>query len=528
MTDWKHENGSPSLEDSKPLIVIASNRGPFAFSARKDGTFGVKRGAGGLVTALGALAEEHDVLWIAAALSRGDHLWARQHVNEPEDVQGISLKLIQPRSKKQYAQYYNIISNPLLWFIQHQLWDTPRHPSISVETWQAWHEGYVPINERFANAIADVVEDADRPVIVFPQDYHLYLVPHFLRKRLGDQVQIQPFVHIPWPGPDAWRILPDQMRKPILDSLLKADRVGFQTQRDAFNFVQTCRFYLDNAHSHGSRDSVHYHGRRVEAKSYPISIDIEKVQAIGREPATRRLQRQVRNYVENRQLILRIDRVEPSKNILRGLEAFRALLEAYPVHRHKVQMIALLVPSRMEVGQYQDYLRDITAEAGLINAHFGDGSWEPVRVLLGNNYPRAIAAMQLYDVLLVNPIADGMNLVAKEGVLLNENNGVLVLSEHAGAFYELGDDALSISPFDTFGTAEALHEGLTMAPEERRERAENLRALVTQGGVRRWFYTQVEDALRMLNSQSRKSSTSETPETMTSAASPTASGMSGD
>jgi trehalose 6-phosphate synthase len=314
----------------------------------------------------------------------------------------------------------------------------------------------------------------------------------------------------------------------MLKSLLMSNRVGFQTQRDAFNFVQTCRFYLDEAHSHGSRDSIHYRGRKVEAKAYPISIDIGKVESIAEDSTTRKHEAQIRSFVGERQLILRIDRVEPSKNILRGLEAFRVLLKAYPEHHHKVQMIALLVPSRMEVGEYQDYLRDIMAEGGLINAEFGDGGWEPVRILLGDNYPRAIAAMRLYDVLLVNPIADGMNLVAKEGVLVNKNDGVLVLSEHAGAFYELGDDALSISPYDTFGTAEALHKGLQMSLEERCERAERLRTKVVTAGVKDWFYTQVEDALQVWSNHDRKSSTSEMPAAMTSAAAFTATGISGD
>jgi trehalose 6-phosphate synthase len=511
-----------------PLLVIASNRGPFSFTTRKEGGFSARRGAGGLVTALAALAEKHDVLWIAAALSRGDHLWAYHHGETAQDVQGTYLQLIRTQSKKQYEQYYNEISNPLLWFIQHQLWDTSRSPSITQETWDAWNSGYVAVNRLFAEAIARSVERVDRPIIVFPQDYHLYLVPRFLREMLGHRIQIQPFIHIPWPGPDAWRLLPEEMRNAILDSLLRSDRIGFQTKTDAFNFVQTCRFYLDNAHSRGSRDSIHYHERKIEARAYPISIDVEKVEEIAKEPSTHVFEREIRDFIGNRQLILRTDRIEPSKNILRGLEAFRELLEIHPEHRGKVQMLALLVPSRMEVGEYQDYLRDIMAQAGFINAEYSDGSWEPVRIVLGDNYARAIAAMKLYDVLLVNPIADGMNLVAKEGVLVNENGGVLVLSEHAGAFYELGEDALVVSPFDTYGTAKGLHKALTMPRAERQQRADNLRAKVRQAGVKQWFYMQVEDALRALNSQSSNASTSETPEAMMSALAATESGMSGD
>ncbi len=510
-----------------PLIIIASNRGPFTFSAKADGSFAVKRGAGGLVTALGALAEHHEVLWVASALSKGDHEWAKQHQDRVQAVEGMYLRLIRS-TRTCFQQHYNVIANPLFWFIQHQLWDTSRTPSITRKTWQAWHEGYVVTNKQFADAIAESIPQTDRPIIIFPQDYHLYLVPYFLRERLGERVQIQPFLHIPWPGPDAWRILPESMRVAILVSLLASDRVGFQTKKDAFNFVQTCRFYLPDAHSHGSRDTIYYRGREVKARAYPISIDVKKVEEIAEEPQTRLLVSQLLNAIGERSLILRVDRIEPSKNILRGLEAYRALLETYPEHRGKVQMLALLVPSRMGVDEYQDYLRDIMAEAGMINAQFSDEFWEPVRIIVGDNYHRAIAAMQLYDILLVNPIADGMNLVAKEGALVNHRNGVLLLSEHAGAFYELGEHALTVSPFDIHGTVEAIHQALTMPPNERQRRAEALRGLVRQSGVRRWFYAQVEDALRASTSQASKDSTSETPEASKSALSSTASGAPSD
>ncbi len=321
-------------------------------------------------------------------------------------------------------------------------------------------------------------------------------------------MQIQPFVHIPWPGPDAWRILPDAIRSAILTSLLASDRVGFQTKSDAFNFVQCCRFYIPEAHSRGSRDRIHYQGRVTEARAYPISVDVQKIEAMVQEAPTHLLKSQLINMVGDRKLILRVDRVEPSKNILRGLEAYRTLLTAHPEHRGRVQMLALLVPSRMEVGEYQDYLQQIMAQAGMINAEFSGEYWEPVRIMLGENYARAIAAMQLYDVLLVNPIADGMNLVAKEGALVNQRNGVLVLSEHAGVFAELGDHALVISPFDIHSTAEALHQALTMSPDERQRRAEALRAKVQSSDVSLWFRNQLDDAMRAFNNQVSNDSTS--------------------
>jgi trehalose 6-phosphate synthase len=483
--------------EQNPFIVIASNRGPFSFAAKEDGSYSVRRGSGGLVTALSALAKKHDVLWVASVMSDDDRQWARERSDQIEEVEEIYLKLV-IHDETQYQQYYNTISNPLLWFIQHQLWDIPRSPTITRQTWDAWENGYRSINKGFAEAIANSLanQDPDRPIIIFVQDYHLYLVPLYLREMMGDRVQIQPFIHIPWPGPDAWRILPAAIRTPMLASLLHSDRLGFQTEKDAFNFVQTCRFYLPGAHSHGSRNSIEYQGRLVKANAYPISIDVGKVKELAEEPQTQLLKSQLINFISDRRLILRVDRIEPSKNILRGLEAYRTLLEIYPEHRGKVQMLALLVPSRMEVDEYQDYLQQIMAQAGMINAEFSDAFWEPVRIVVGDNYHRAIGAMQFYDVLLVNPIADGMNLVAKEGVLVNQRDGVLLLSEHAGAFYELGGDALIVSSFDVYGTAQAMNQALTMPPAERKERAEALRAVVEQADVRRWFYDQLEDALR--------------------------------
>jgi len=246
------------------------------------------------------------------------------------------------------------------------------------------------------------------------------------------------------------------------------------------------------------------------------------------EGETRLLKSQMINSIGDHRLILRVDRIEPSKNILRGLEAFRALLENHPEHRGRVQMMALLVPSRMEVSEYQDYLQEIMAQAGMINAEFSDQYWEPVRILVGESYPRALAAMQLYDVLLVNPIADGMNLVAKEGALVNQRDGVLVLSERAGVFYELGDHALVVSPFDIHSTAEALHQALTMPAEERHERAEAMRKQVQGANVRQWFYDQVEDALKALSKRPKKASTPGTPGSKKSDASRTDAGVSSD
>ncbi|MCB2180284.1 trehalose-6-phosphate synthase [bacterium] len=494
----------------KPLIIIASNRGPFSFTQNKDKTFTANRGEGGLVTALWSLAEKHDVVWVASAMDKGDRKWVQSVEGQVENIDGIALKLID-HNKKQYDDYYNVIANPLLWFIQHQLWDTPRSPSINLDTWDAWKSGYTTINQSFAKAIAEIIQNSHRPAMILPQDYHLYLVPKYLRQLLGWDVQIQPFIHIPWPGPDAWRILPGSIRNEILTGLLASNRIGFQTRKDAFNFVQTCRFYLPQTSSRGTRDTIYIQERAVKAVNYPISVDTKKLSQLTESTQNQLEKNQLMNIIGDRKLILRVDRIEPSKNILRGLAAYRTLLEEHPEHRGKVQMLALLVPSRIEVFEYQNYLQEIMAAGGMINAEFSDQLWEPVRIVVGHNYQRAIAAMQLYDVLVVNPIADGMNLVAKEGALVNQRDGVLVLSEHAGAFYELGEYALNVSPFDTYSTAEMIHHALGMPSDERQHRAEALRELVQKNDIKMWFNAQVEDALNESTTMDKKAATPSTP-----------------
>jgi trehalose 6-phosphate synthase len=211
---------------------------------------------------------------------------------------------------------------------------------------------------------------------------------------------------------------------------------------------------------------------------------------------------QFRRYTGAMQLILRIDRAEPSKNIIRGFKAFELLLERYPEHIGRVQFLALLVPSRLAVEEYRDYLDEVMAAAGWINASYADGEWEPVRMLIGDNYPRAVAALRLYDVLLVNPVLDGMNLVAKEGAVVNETDGVLVLSEGAGAHEQLREAALSVSAFDLVGQADKLHAALTMPIQERRERAQALRDMVCAHDVNEWFLRQLEDAEAVLAEKS--------------------------
>jgi trehalose 6-phosphate synthase len=374
------------------------------------------------------------------------------------------------------------------------MWDVPRAPVIDRAVWEAWEDGYVAVNRLFAEMIAEQVRATSRPTLVMLQDYHLYLVARFLRTNMSPRKRptLLHFVHIPWPGPEYWRILPPAMRQAILDGLCAVDLLGFQTREDGLNFIRTCQSHLPRAHVDYERGRVWYRNHATHVHDFPISIDVEALRQLAKSQEVADYLSEIQDDVGDQQLILRIDRIEPSKNILRGFQAFEEMLGIYPEHLGQVQFLALLVPSRMDVDEYQNYLDDLMAAAGRVNAKYGTSEWEPVRVLVGESYPRAVAALQLYDVLLVNAIADGMNLVAKEGPIVNQRHGVLILSERTGARQQLEPGAIIISPCDVYATAEALHQALVMSTEERSERATRLRWLIEREDITAWLCRQLE------------------------------------
>jgi trehalose 6-phosphate synthase len=379
------------------------------------------------------------------------------------------------------------------------MWDFVQAPNIDYTTWEAWNQGYLQINQLFADAIAREIFNTDKPALVMFQDYHLYLAPYLLRSRLRKRRKytLLHFVHIPWPGPEDWGFLPKKIREAILEGLCAVDLLGFQTQADGLNFIRTVESLLPGARVNYRQGRVWYRNHATHIRDFPISIDIHALRELAKSDEVREYREQINNYMKDRQLIARVDRSEPSKNIVRGFQAYGELLEKYPEHRNKVHFLALLVPSRMAVEEYKSYLDEIMAAAGRINANYGTSEWEPVRVVVGENYPRAVAALQLYKVLLVNPIADGMNLVAKEGPVVNECDGVMILSERAGAAQQLAPGALVISPIDIYATTEALHQALNMNDEERRERAARLRYLVEMEDIQTWLCWQLQAMNRL-------------------------------
>jgi trehalose 6-phosphate synthase len=474
-------------------LIVAANRGPVTLDLDDDDNRTSSRGSGGLVTALSDLTQQVGATWICCARTHEDAKSREATVDLGDHGKSIKVCFISPEPSA-YEGYYNVISNPLIWFLQHSMWDVPRAPMINRDTWRAWEDGYVSVNRLFAETIAKQVKATSDSPLVFLQDYHLYLVPRFMRDILAprERPTILHFIHIPWPGPEYWRILPPAMRQAILDGLCAVDLLGFQTKEDGINFIRTCETFLPRAHVHYKRGRIWYRNHATHIRDFPISIDVEALKELAAIKEVNDHKEEIQELIGECQLIVRIDRLEPSKNIVRGFQAFEEMLELYPQHCGKVKFLAILVPSRMKVDEYRDYLDEIMASVGHINAKFGDRDWEPVRLLIGDDYKRAIAALQLFDVLLVNAIADGMNLVAKEGPIVNQRHGLLILSESAGARQQLEPGAIIIPPCDIYTTAEALHQALHMSSEERRERAERLKWIIEREDINFWFLQQLK------------------------------------
>jgi trehalose 6-phosphate synthase len=471
-------------------IVVASNRGPVSFVRSQSGGLEARRGVGGLATALTAALDLCGGLWVASAMSEEDREQAgRERIDLPEAGQRYGLRYL-TFDPETFDRFYNGVSNRILWFLHHYLWETAITPRFDDQTRLAW-EGYRRVNRGFAEALAEEGDAMASPPAYLVQDYHLALVPALLRGfRPG--ARIAHFSHTPFAGPNYFRILPQPIREELLAGLLGADILGFQSSTWAENFLLACRS-LPGARVDLRRRVVTWNDRRTPVRVYPISIDAEQLKEQARSDAVRAAKRRLTGWLGEARLILRVDRAEPSKNILRGFLAFGAFLRRYPRWRRRVRFLALANPSRGDLPEYRAYLDRCQEEVARLNRELGEPGWVPIEFSLQDDHPRALAAYERYDVLVVNPVFDGMNLVAKEGPALNRYNGVLILSENAGAHDELGRHALSVNPFDVDATADAIAAALDMAPDERARRARNLRASVRRNRVDRWVRSQLAD-----------------------------------
>jgi trehalose 6-phosphate synthase len=473
-------------------LIVVSNRGPVTYG-RENGERVTRRGGGGLVTALRGLVAHHDVTWVASAMTEEDRtvvdVAGGEAVEETlESGASFRLRLV-THEEAAYDWFYNVVSNPMLWFLHHYLWELAYTPSVDVALKNAWDEGYTRVNEGFADAVVEELE-LEHESTVFLHDYHLYLVPRLVRERVPDAL-LAHFVHIPWPQTDYWNVLPRSMRRAIHDGLLANDVIGFHADRWRVNFLRSAND-LVGADSNFLNSTAEYRGRRASVSAHPISVDVAEFEELAQSEAVLAAEQEL---VARRpeQLILRVDRTDPSKNIVRGFRAFELYLDAHPERHTRVGMLALLDPSRQDIPEYSEYLGAIQREARRVNDRFQQEGWTPIELVIEDNFPGAIAAYKQFDVLFVNAIFDGLNLVSKEAPLVNERDGVVLLSENAGAYEELGEWVLRVNPFDVAGQADALDRALTMGAGERRQRLESIRAHVQEHDVGAWIEAQLAE-----------------------------------
>ena len=497
--------GAPS---SGGRVLVASNRGPVSFTLGDDGQLSVRRGGGGMVSGLASVAGQADVLWVCAALSDADRAAARRApggrlgLDGAAGGAGVQMLDIPPGT---FQRAYNSVANSTLWFVHHMLYDTPNQPHFGLAFRREW-DSFRAYNAAFAHALAAAAGPrdtgspgdgpsgagtaaADRRLRAAIQDYHLTLVPRMLAE-LRPDIRIAHFTHTPWAPPEYYRMLPEVMGREVLAGILGADHAGFLCQRWADAFLDCCEVIL-GADVDRARQRVSYDGHVTGVAVHPLGVQADELIARAAEPDVQARVDALAEAVGGRRLIVRVDRTELSKNIVRGLVAYRELLVTHPEWRGQVMHVAFAYPSRHDLPEYREYTASVQRMARQIVDEFGTDDWNPLILEVNDDYARSLAAYRLADVLLVNPIRDGMNLVAKEGPILSDRGCALVLSTEAGAAAELGPDALLVNPYDVTGTAEALHQALIMEDAERRRRAAALAREATALPPAKWFADQL-------------------------------------
>jgi trehalose 6-phosphate synthase len=488
----------------KKRVLVASNRGPVSYHFGADGTLIGRRGGGGLVAGvaegLAAMTAEAEVSWICAALGDADRAAAHLRAVDPDEPGDVPVRMLDIPPEV-FDRAYNNVANSVLWFVQHLLFDTPNQPRFGREFRRDW-AAYVAYNEAFADAMADEAAEGCVPsggVRALIQDYHLSLAPRLLRDRLGGayaDVGIAHFTHTPWAPADYYRMLPAEVGEALLDGMLGADHVGFHAGRWAAAFLDCCEAILGARVSRAGEGAdpvgrVVHRGHVTEVAVHPLGVDAPALRARAAAADVQAHVPALGQAAGGRKLIVRVDRTELSKNIVRGLIAYRELLATRPEWHGRVVHLAFAYPSRSAVPEYRAYTEQVRQVAAEITAEFRTPDWNPLILEVKDDYPRSLAACTMADVLLVNPVRDGMNLVAQEGPVLSERGCALVLSREAGAAATLHADALLVNPYDVSETAEALHHALAMPDAERRRRTEALAATAAASPPARWLGDQL-------------------------------------
>ena len=464
-------------------VLLASNRGPVSWAEDATGALVARPAGGGLVPALSGATTGADVLWVCCALSYADRRAARDAATRAGGG-GAALRMLDV-DELTFDRAYNGVANSTLWFVAHQLYATPTAPAFDSRFEREW-ASYVQYGAAFSDALA---QEAAPGAAVLVQDYHLSLTPRQLRA-LRPDLRIGHFTHTPWAPPEYFSLLPDSVVHDVLHGMLGADAVGFLATRWAQAFVRCCVELLGATPVPGG---VACDGRTTRVRVHPLGVAVDALRERAAQPDVLARLPQLRELVGDRQLVLRVDRTELSKNIVRGLEAFRELLRTRPQWRERVVHLAFAYPSRHDLPEYREYTAAVQRVARDINDEYGTAGWVPVHLEVKDDPARSLAAYRLADVLVVNPLRDGMNLVAKEGPVVSERGMALVLSREAGAADELGDDALLVNPYDVAQTARAMHDALSMGAEERAARTARLACAAGGLPPAAWLRAQLDD-----------------------------------
>ena len=500
---------STFLEDKE--IIVASNRGPVLFKKDQNGKIELIKGKGGIVGSMIPFLERTHGTWFSSAIGECD-----DYINNKYDFK-VPIPLEDPEYYLQFVKtdedvfndFNGKFANPLLWFIHHSMWYSPYTPCADDELHKAW-DSYKFVNSKFAEAIGNTVSTSDKTPIVMLQDYHIYLTPELIRKQHPDVLMSQ-FVHIPFPPPEMFQQLPNHMQIEILEGMLTNDVLGFHIPRYMNNFLRTLKFILPEVSVDEIRGDILYKGHICRVRTYPISVDIKTLQNHAQTQDVRNKDNEVDEMVGDCKLIYRTDRADLSKNIIRGFQAYDMFLEKHPEWIGKVKFVATLMPTRQDIKVYREYTDNIKKIVKKINKKYSTADWEPIKYMCKGDFDLVIALLKRYDVLMVNPILDGMNIVAKEGSIVNENNGVLVLSTGAGCYEELKDGAICINPYDLRQTAESLNTALLMDGITKAQLIEEARAAISRNDLNKWVSDQLKDIEIVMYERSKLSS-SDNPE----------------
>jgi len=467
-------------------IIIVSNRGPHDF-VREEGRWVAKPATAGWASMIEPLARRPNVAWFCCVSeppgseTERDALFTTAKDQTDPDLNVVPV----PLPSAIYHDYYGEISNEVLWMLQHGLAGQFGFSAIDEQRHRAW-EHYLEASRRMDEAIAAT----ELPVRAFLiEDYHLYPLTALLRKRYPETPSLH-FLHIPFPDPSVLKLVPAAWREAILRGLLGANVVGLQTSANVRSFLASCQELLGSTVDY-DRSVVIMPGRTVRVRAFPASVDPGVLQALQNSSAVAAARERL--APEKRALnIVRVDRLEPTKNQIIGFTAFGRLLDQHPEFIGRVRFLAILIPSRTDSTIYRDYYNAVFAAIKGINDRFTSAcGFEPIKVFYTNDRPLALAAMESSDVLLVNSRQDGMNLVAKEWAVLARQPGALLVSETAGIAAEARESASLLCPLDVEGTARALAEALIMPETERAARLERFRSSIDKWTTRTWLDAQL-------------------------------------